>query len=138
VDVALSSFGRKTLSTLLWNSVLCWFVWGFICESSERSSSCTNSFPCVWPGIRSWYWCIAALGLQTKQAPKWKAASARPRNLHLDTQQALKSRVAPLWKDTDDEPDNANNDTQSFTTDDFAKGNKVVIQHLMKSTLRSR
>jgi hypothetical protein len=38
--------------------------------------------------------------------------------------------VAPLWEDTDDKPDNANNDTQSLTADDFAKGNKVVIEHI--------
>jgi hypothetical protein len=39
-----------------------------------------------------------------------------------------------MWEDTndkpdDDEPDNANNHTQSFTANDFAKGNKVVIEH---------
>jgi hypothetical protein len=79
--------------------------------------------------IHSRYQYVAALGLQAKQAPKWKAASARPCNLHLDTQQALKSCVAPLWEDTDDEPDNANNDTQSLTANDFAKGNKVVMEH---------
>ncbi len=47
--------------------------------------------------IRSRFQCVSALGLLPKRAPKWKAASARPRNLQLNTQQALKSSVAPLW-----------------------------------------
>jgi hypothetical protein len=52
-----------------------------------------------------------------------------PRNLHLDTQKALKKSVEPLWQDTDDEPDNANDDTQTFTDGDVGKGNKVIIEH---------
>jgi hypothetical protein len=79
--------------------------------------------------IRSRFRCVAALGLEAKRAPKWKAASARPRRLHLNTQQALTKSVTPLWEDTDDDPDNADNDAQSFSADDFANGNEVVIEH---------
>ncbi len=72
--------------------------------------------------IRSRFQCVSALGLLPKRAPKWKAASARPRNLQLNTQQALKSSVAPLWDDEDD------ND------DDSISPNNDLDDHLLKST----
>jgi hypothetical protein len=58
--------------------------------------------------------------------PKWKAASARPRHLYLDTKQALKHSVKPSWEDIDE----ADNGTQPYALEDAMKGDKVLIEHL--------
>jgi hypothetical protein len=81
-----------------------------------------NTFFGLGKHIRSRLRCVSALGLLPRRAPKWKAASARPRYLHVDTQQALKSSVAPLWDDEDD------ND------DDSISPNNDLDDHLLKST----
>jgi hypothetical protein len=75
--------------------------------------------------------------MEAKRAPKWKAASARPRKLHLDTQQALKSRVAPLWDNTEDNVD-IDDDRSNLSADNYAQGNKVVIDHVSDEKLSTK